>query len=1212
MGEGVGAVKTKNIASIGFDLATGLNQLQTLRDAVDEASAEIQSKLHIKLPEGDVTLTEKQITQIATFRAKQDAKAQVQIETNRIKGEQRVSEFARKNQISLDAWRTKQKEKQLAYERMLEKQSLEQSNGDFKSMMANRLGWIAASAIYREIGDFFNETIEATKDVEMRMVAIDRVMSDTAFSVDEYRQKLIQLAKDLGTSFTQVSDVYLEWARAGYTAEDALEATRVSILGMNTQQLKSEEVTTKMIGIMAQWNMEANDMADVLDKVAKMADVTALDASDLVEMLVRSSSAAKTAGLSFDELVALLTTMKVESGRTANVVGTAANSMMVYLSRTANAEKLAALGVDFYTDETRNQMRPLIEIIKDLSVVWKNNKEASESFFESMITDLQTAEELTAEEAESLRNLVGTRNQNIFLALLDGMDEYEDKLEDIASATGYSQTLQEKYMDTIAAKQEQLNSTILELQMAIADAGLYDLLESFIKFGTGAVGSIKEIVGTFGLIPTATTAAALGLSLFGKNLKLVEVSASGISLQINTKWKQGISNVIKSAKAMSVQFKEERTLWLQNSMQVSKMGATSAAAFNTLRQNILSSSAAMKVLNGVAKATGAVVNTVFTMGIGLVVGEIMNGVIQLWDYIKDTEKTARENALQAVENAKDTANAAREQAQAFQDALESYDELSKKHKEAQEALESGNGTQENTAQIAKELLNLQEKINKSIQDEADYVDLVNGKYDEQRTKMVSALVSEQGEANAKAKAVQESLYAKYKIGIKSDTSRAIGGKAKFELDDTKGTFEEQLNAAIELYKFIAYDSAASNKNKKAAMEMLQQLQKDLAEYQSYDIIGDTTETLKTVLDSNVYTSVEDITELVNKYGTTLGLTSEQIQKVVDSLVDYQNGLNDATGITNDFENEAIGTLNSLEEFNKGLDETQKGINNVFNAMKKLADGGMPSFDEWLTIFDEYPEVAKAFVDSNGDMKTALDELYDRLQGEQTKEIQEKLQEIQNKLYNYDENGNATIKEGLRETTKENLQNEIAYYNALLKLIAENYEKEKYYAEKITDLKIDELNKQKNALEESYEAEDKEREKAELRARGDYESMQKLAEIARDEQREAELAKYDQAIQAEKEKLEYALATGDYSILKEEQVENFAETYESYMKEANSKIATAFGLDLKTMLDGLKTEYGLKIVNFTIETQNNYNDTDADVGATFANGVIEGIGAASGN
>lgn len=1208
MSENVGAVKTKNIASIGFDLATGLNQLQTLRDAVNEASADIQSKLNIKLPEGDVSLSENQVKRIAEYRIKQDAHTNAQIEIAREKSNIRVSEAYKKEQISRETWRIKQYEKQLAYERAMEEQSLQQSNSGFKSMMANRLGWIAASTIYREVGDFFSETIEATKDVEMRMVAINRVMSDSAFTVDEYREKLIQLAKDLGTNFEQVSDVYLEWARAGYSASDALEATRVSILGMNTQQLSSEEVTTKMIGIMAQWGMEANDMADILDKVAKMADVTALDASDLVEMLVRSSSAAKNAGISFDEMVALLTTMKVESGRTANVVGTAANSMMVYLSRTANAEKLAALGVDFYTDETRSQMRPLLEIIKDLSVVWRNNQEASESFFESMITDMQTAEELTSEEAESLRSLVGTRNQNIFLALLDGMDEYEDKLADIGEAAGYSQSLQEKYMDTLQAKQEQLNSTILELQMSIADAGLYDILESFIKFGSGAVNSVKEIVDTFGLIPTATTAAALGLSLFGKNLKLVEVSASGLSLTINNKWKKSMDSVVASAKAMSAQFKEERSLWLNSSMQVSKSAATAAAGFNTLRQNILNSSAAMKVLSGVAKATGAVVNTVFTMGIGLVVGEIMNGVIQLWEYIKDTEKTARENAQKQIEDAKKIAEAQHKQVEAIQEVLSTYDELIIKYNNAKETIEYGNKAAEGTQQISKELLDLQQKINKELQDEANYVDLVNGKYEEQRKKIIDIIFAEQKQANEAAENARRAIYAKYQIGIKSDTSQSIGGKLKFQLDDTTATFEEQLTEAIKLYKFTAYDSAAGDKTKKAALEMLDQLEKDLAEYKSLDSITSSIEMFKSVLDSDEYTSVEDITNMVQEFGVQSGWTSTQIESIVNSLVNYQNELNSATGITNDYENEALKTINTMEDFKEELDGIQDGVDKVFNAMQKLADGAMPSFDEWMEIFDDYPEIAEEFVKANGDMGAALDGLFDKLQSEQKSEIGSKIEEIKNKLYNED----GTEKEGLNESTKESLRANLAFLEALSKLIEQNYEKEKYYAEKITDLKIDELNKQKNALKESYEEEDREREKAELRARGDYDSMQRLAELQREEERERELAKFDEAIQSEKDKLAYAIATGDYSFLKDTAIEDFATTYENYMSSANNKILENFGLELEEMLNNLKTEYGLKIVNFTIEQQNNYNETDTDLGAAFADSVIEGIGAAGGN
>ena len=67
---------------------------------------------------------------------------------------------------------------------------------------------------------------------------------------------------------------------------------------------------------MAQWQLTAEDLLPVIDKINKTADDFPVTSQDLVDGLNRSSGAARVMGMSIEETIAVLTTMRESTGRT--------------------------------------------------------------------------------------------------------------------------------------------------------------------------------------------------------------------------------------------------------------------------------------------------------------------------------------------------------------------------------------------------------------------------------------------------------------------------------------------------------------------------------------------------------------------------------------------------------------------------------------------------------------------------------------------------------------------------------------------------------------------------------------------------------------------------------------------------------------------------------------------------------------------------------
>lgn len=155
---------------------------------------------------------------------------------------------------------------------------------------------------------------DAVKSTEDSMVEIGRVLNTTASETETLRGSLFDLGNEYGRSFEDVSDVALRFAQAGYNMNDTISNTKALLLGMNTAELEASSGTTELIGILNQWQMESSELTTVIDKLNYTADNNAITTQDLADALLKASSMAKTAGMSFDDTVGVLTAMKVASG----------------------------------------------------------------------------------------------------------------------------------------------------------------------------------------------------------------------------------------------------------------------------------------------------------------------------------------------------------------------------------------------------------------------------------------------------------------------------------------------------------------------------------------------------------------------------------------------------------------------------------------------------------------------------------------------------------------------------------------------------------------------------------------------------------------------------------------------------------------------------------------------------------------------------------
>ena len=225
----------------------------------------------------------------------------------------------------------------------------------------------ATTAVISGVSQAFKALVGTTIEVEKRLIEIKSIFGGTASEFQGFRDDIFQVAKSTGQSFSAVADGAAEFARQGLSAaetakrlEAALILTRVSGL----DSVKSVQALTAAINGFSSAGLTA---ADITNKLVAVDTRFAVSAQDLAEGFSRAGSTAEDAGVSFDELLGIITAVQQKTSRGGAVIGNALKSVFTRLSRSSTIEELKALGVAI--DSSQNGIQKLQALSNALSSV---------------------------------------------------------------------------------------------------------------------------------------------------------------------------------------------------------------------------------------------------------------------------------------------------------------------------------------------------------------------------------------------------------------------------------------------------------------------------------------------------------------------------------------------------------------------------------------------------------------------------------------------------------------------------------------------------------------------------------------------------------------------------------------------------------------------------------------------------------------------------
>lgn len=375
-------------------------------------------------------------------------------------------------------------------------------------------GWMLVTRSLMQVVSAIRSMVTNVIELDAAMTELRKVTDATEAAYTRFFDTAITRSKQLGATLTDTITATADFARLGYTIEEAADLADAALVYKNVGD-GIEDISTaseSVISTMKAFGIEATNAMLIVDKFNEVGNNFAISSKGVGDALVRSAAALAAAGNSIDESIALITAANTIV-QNPDVVGTTMKTLSMYL----RAAKTEAEEAGESTDGMANSVSELREEILALTGNKVDIQIDNDTFKNTtqILRELSGVwEELTdVSQANLLEMIGGKRNANVVASLIENFELVEDVLESSANAAGSALAENEKYLDSINGKIAQFQSAFQSLSATLINS---DLVKGIVDAGTGIVETLTVIIDKLGSIPTLISAITGALTVYQK------------------------------------------------------------------------------------------------------------------------------------------------------------------------------------------------------------------------------------------------------------------------------------------------------------------------------------------------------------------------------------------------------------------------------------------------------------------------------------------------------------------------------------------------------------------------------------------------------------------------------------------------------------------------------------------------------------------------
>ena len=437
----------------------------------------------------------------------------------------------------------------------------ESAGQKFSRMLGDKIGYGAIALVLMKIRQALGQVYTNVVNLDTAMTELKKVTDETDKTYQKFLTNAASRARALGATITDTVNATASFARLGYGIEDASKLADAAVVYKHVgDEIESiDEASNSVISTMQAFGVEASNVMSIVDKFNQIGNKFAISSGGVGEAMQRSAAAMQAAGNTIDETLALIAAMNTVV-QNPESVGTTLKTVSMYLRAAKTEAEAAGESTDGMADSV-SKLRAEIKALTGNKVDIMLDEDTFKSSYQILKELSQIWDQLSdVSQANILEKLAGKRNANALVAVINNFDIAEQALKESQNSAGAALQENEKYLDSINGKLDQLKASWEQLSNSLLSngvvKGLIDALRTVLDFfnrldeATGGwssrliaffavVGMVNAVISSFkfkaqdatSLLGTLVQAFSKGniLSAFGSALASVGAKLTAVA-----------------------------------------------------------------------------------------------------------------------------------------------------------------------------------------------------------------------------------------------------------------------------------------------------------------------------------------------------------------------------------------------------------------------------------------------------------------------------------------------------------------------------------------------------------------------------------------------------------------------------------------------------------------------------------------------------------
>ena len=350
-----------------------------------------------------------------------------------------------------------------------------------------------SSIIYKGLAEV-RKGIQYVREIDSALTELKKVTDETEESYERFLNTASKTADKIGSTVKEIVNSTADWARLGYSMEEAAGLAESTSVLLNVSEFQSiDEATSALTSTLQAFSYTADESMHVVDVMNEVGNNFAVSSDGIATALQDSASALMTANNSYEQSVALIAAAN-RVVQDPNSVGSALRTISLRLRGTSTKE-LEEAGEDTTgVVESKSKLRTKIKGYTGIDILTDSG--AYKGTYEILLEISKVWDNLTDQDRAGLLEIIAGKNRaNTAAAILSNTKDLEAAYESAMEAEGSALAENEKYLDSIQGRIDLFNNAVQTMWSNTLDD---EVIKDIVNLGTELI----KIIDSLGLIKT--------------------------------------------------------------------------------------------------------------------------------------------------------------------------------------------------------------------------------------------------------------------------------------------------------------------------------------------------------------------------------------------------------------------------------------------------------------------------------------------------------------------------------------------------------------------------------------------------------------------------------------------------------------------------------------------------------------------------------------